>query len=105
MKKVVKVAENAEICHPDQELYCHYYPLFFRPMTIAEAFAPLKDPRQAGKIEHHLIDILMLTICGLVSGAQRYTDIVEMSAHRVEWFRTELGLALPNGIPSHDQWH
>lgn len=75
---------------------------FFRIMTIAEAFAPLDDPRQAGKVEHHLMDILMLTLCGLVSGAQSYTDIVEMSCHRVEWFRTELGMALPNGIPSHD---
>ena len=71
-------------------------------MTITEAFAPLHDPRQAGKVEHHLMDILLLTLCGLVSGAQSYTDIVEMSTHRIEWFRTELGLALPNGIPSHD---
>lgn len=71
-------------------------------MTIAEAFAPLHDPRQAGKVEHHLMDILMLTLCGLISGAQSYTDIVEMSTHRIEWFRSELGLALPNGIPSHD---
>jgi predicted transposase YbfD/YdcC len=71
-------------------------------MTIAEAFAPLRDPRQAGKVEHHLMDILLLTLCGLISGGQSYTDIVEMSLHRLEWFRSELGLALPSGIPSHD---
>ena len=70
--------------------------------TIEEAFAPLADPRQAGKVEHRLMDILLLTLCGLLSGAQSYTDIVAMAEERVEWFRERLGLALPNGIPSQD---
>ncbi|MCU0427852.1 MAG: transposase family protein [Candidatus Kapabacteria bacterium] len=44
-------------------------------MTIAEAFATLQDPRQAKKVKHHLMDILMLTLCSLISGAQSYTNL------------------------------
>jgi hypothetical protein len=71
-------------------------------LTIEEAFAPLQDPRQAEKVEHRLMDILILALCGLISGAQRYTKIVQMSEERLEFFRTKLGLALLSGIPSHD---
>jgi predicted transposase YbfD/YdcC len=71
-------------------------------LAIEEAFAPLQEPRQAGKVEHRLMDILILALCGLLSGAQSYTEIVQMSEERLEFFRTRLGLALMSGIPSHD---
>jgi len=71
-------------------------------LAIEEAFATLQDPRQAGKVEHRLMDILILALCGLLSGAQSYTEIVQMSEERLEFFRTKLGLALMSGIPSHD---
>jgi predicted transposase YbfD/YdcC len=71
-------------------------------LSIREAFSPLEDPRQAVKVEYPLMDILIIALCGILSGAQGYTEIAEMVHDRLEWFRTNLGLSLPNGAPSHD---
>jgi DDE_Tnp_1-associated len=60
-------------------------------LAIEEAFAPLQDTRQAGKVEHRLMDILILALCGFISGAQSYTEIVQMSEERLEFFRAKLG--------------
>lgn len=72
------------------------------PLSLAEAFSPLHDPRQSWKVEHQLLDIIVISLCGLLCGAQSYTDIADMGRERLSWFRETLGLALPNGIPSHD---
>jgi hypothetical protein len=63
-------------------------------LAIEEAFAPFQDSRQAGKVEHRLTDILILALCGLISGSQSYTEIVQMREERLEFFRTKLVLAL-----------
>lgn len=71
-------------------------------LSLQEAFAPLNDPRQAVKVEYPLIEILLIALCETISGAQGYTEIAEMAQEREEWYRTTLGLALSNGVPSHD---
>jgi hypothetical protein len=71
-------------------------------LSLHEAFAPLNDPRQAVKVEYPLIEILIIVLCEILSGAQSYTEIAEMAQERQEWYRTTLGLALLNGISSHD---
>ena len=36
---------------------------------LFEHFSIIKDPRQSWKIEHKLFDILLLTICAVIAGA------------------------------------
>ncbi|QBQ56410.1 ISAs1 family transposase [Nitrosococcus wardiae] len=65
-----------------------------------EQFSDLEDPRCAGKIEHQLIDILVIAICGLIACAENWEDIALYGCSKLSWLRQFL--ALPNGIPSHD---
>jgi predicted transposase YbfD/YdcC len=68
--------------------------------SIWDHFAAVPDPRVERTKRHKLQDILVLGICGVICGAEHWTDI-EMSGRVNEgWFRTFLDL--PNGIPSHD---
>lgn len=63
-------------------------------------FENLSDPRQQGKVEHKLIDIVMIAISAVLSGAESWTEIELFGQEKKEWLSTFL--ELPNGIPSHD---
>jgi predicted transposase YbfD/YdcC len=69
-------------------------------VSLFDHFAALTDPRIERKKEHTLLDIVGLSICGVICGADGWTDIEEFGHAKEEWLRTFLGL--PNGIPSHD---
>ena len=63
-------------------------------------FSKIKDPRQSGKIEHKLIDILVLSICATICGAEGWEMIESFGKVRLNWLKKFL--ELKNGIPSHD---
>lgn len=68
--------------------------------SIQECFSDLTDPRMEGKIRHSLLDMVVLTICAVISGADTWVDVEAYAKAKLEWF--EDVLELPNGIPSHD---
>jgi len=41
---------------------------------LVDHFAGLEDPRGVGKIEHLLIDILVIAVCGVIAGAESWVD-------------------------------
>jgi len=63
-------------------------------------FSGIHDPRCAGKIEHRLMDVLVIAVCATIAGAESWEDMALYGRSKVAW----LGgfLALPGGIPSHD---
>ena len=63
-------------------------------------FQSLPDPRMVGKISHKLIDIVMIAISAVLSGAESWTEIELFGQIKREWLSTFP--ELPNGIPSHD---
>lgn len=67
---------------------------------LVEEFSALTDPRCGGKVEHRLIDILVIAVCAVISGAESWADIALYGRSKQDWLGTFL--ALPNGIPSHD---
>ena len=67
---------------------------------LVEEFSALTDPRCGGKVEHLLIDILVIAVCAVISGAESWADIALYGRSKQDWLGTFL--ALPNGIPSHD---
>ncbi len=76
-------------------------PSLASPAALIEThFGSLRDPRAAGRIEHKLIDILIVSICGTISGANDFAAIAEYGRAKEEWLKTFLELA--NGIPSVD---
>ena len=72
----------------------------FPQTSISEHFATLTDPRTARGREHRLIDILTITLCAVICGADDWVAVATFGETKEEWLRTFL--ALPNGIPSHD---
>ena len=38
---------------------------------LVEHFSALEDPRCAGKVEHRLIDILVIAVCTVIACAER----------------------------------
>ena len=69
-------------------------------LSIREHFECLPDPRIDRQKRHNLIDIVTLTTCAVICGAEAWTQIEAFGKAKEDWFRTFL--ELPNGIPSHD---
>ena len=63
-------------------------------------FESVTDPRMERSQRHKLIDIITLTICGVICGADNWVDIQAYGEAKQTWLKTFL--ELPNGIPSHD---
>jgi predicted transposase YbfD/YdcC len=69
-------------------------------VSLRQCFADLHDPRREHGRQHDLWDILGLTICAVVAGADSWVDVEEYGHCKRDWLQTFL--ALPNGIPAHD---
>jgi predicted transposase YbfD/YdcC len=70
------------------------------PVSLLHHFADLDDPRTDHTKLHNLLDIIALTLCAVVSGAEGWTDVEAYGVEKYDWLETFLDL--PNGIPSHD---
>jgi predicted transposase YbfD/YdcC len=69
-------------------------------IPFKEHFSALDDPRAQHSIEHLLLDIVLITICAVICGADNWVEIENYGIAKPEWLETFL--ELPNGIPSHD---
>jgi len=71
------------------------------PTALIEThFGKLKDPRALHSITHSLLDILVITICGTICGADDWEAIAEYGKSKQSWLKTFL--ELQNGTPSAD---
>jgi predicted transposase YbfD/YdcC len=68
--------------------------------SIERHFGKIKDPRVDRTKQHKLMDMIVLTICGVICGADDWVNLEMFGNAKLEWFRTFL--ELPNGIASHD---
>ena len=68
--------------------------------NLAQYFRTIEDPRCSGKVEHRLIDILVIAVSAVIACAESWDDIALYGRSKLAWLRTFL--ELPNGIPSHD---
>ncbi len=69
-------------------------------LRIADVFVGLRDPRQAKKVDHDLVELLVVAVCGVLAGADDFVEIEEWAKEKLDWFRQYL--RLEKGIPSHD---
>ena len=70
------------------------------PHSLEGCFSDLPDPRVTGRCAHKLTNIIVITICAVIAGAETWVDIETFGKAKQAWF--ESYLELPNGIPSHD---
>lgn len=68
--------------------------------SIIDHFSLLSDPRILLKTRHKLVDIVAITICAVMAGADDWVEIADYAKAKEDWFKTFL--ELPGGIPSHD---
>jgi hypothetical protein len=69
-------------------------------IDLVSHFAELEDPRQRQNREHKFIDILVITICAAICGADDWVAVEQFGQAKQSWFETMLDL--PSGIPTHD---
>lgn len=68
--------------------------------SILDHFSSLTDPRIKLKTRHILVEIVAMTLCGIIAGADDWVEIGDFSKEKEEWLKTFL--QLPYGTPSHD---
>jgi predicted transposase YbfD/YdcC len=69
-------------------------------VSLRECFSGVRDPRREHQRFHDLWDIIAITICAVISGADNWPDVEEYGRCKEAWL--ESFLELPYGIPSHD---
>ncbi|RDS34661.1 hypothetical protein C3988_03668 [Escherichia coli] len=67
---------------------------------LMEHISIIPDSRQVWKVEHKLSDILLLTICAVISGAEGWNDIESFGETHLDFLK-QYG-DFENGIPFHD---
>jgi predicted transposase YbfD/YdcC len=70
------------------------------PCGLLRFFDQIQDPRMDRTKLHLLSDMLVITLCAVICGANNWVEIEMFGKIKLEWLRA--CLVLPNGIPSHD---
>lgn len=68
--------------------------------SILKCFEDLEDPRSSVNRKHLLGDLIVISICAVIAGADGPKAIGVWAASNKEWLKQHL--ELPFGIPSHD---
>jgi predicted transposase YbfD/YdcC len=69
-------------------------------MSFIDYFGSITDPRTDINVKHELLDVIFLTITGVVSGCEGWKDIHEFGCLKIEWLRKYR--PFKNGIPVDD---
>lgn len=67
---------------------------------FVECFGLIEDPRIERTKKHLLLDIVAISLCAVIAGAQGWEEIEDFGNAHKNWLSKFL--ELPNGIPSHD---
>jgi predicted transposase YbfD/YdcC len=70
------------------------------PKSLLQHFSSVSDPRIDRTKRHKLIDILVISICATICGAETWEDFELFGYAKKDWFNSFL--ELPGGVPSHD---
>lgn len=70
------------------------------PASIEKYFGEIADPRTGENIQHPLLSIITLALCGVICGADGWVEVELFGRGKYEMFKDFIDL--PHGIPSHD---
>jgi len=68
--------------------------------SVVKHFESLPDPRDTRNRRHLLVDVIVISVCGVIVGCEGPTAIVRWAKVKKDWLGQ--ALELPNGIPSKD---
>jgi predicted transposase YbfD/YdcC len=69
-------------------------------ISLQRLFEDMDDPRVVGRCTYPLAEVVLIGICGVLCGAETWTEIEEFGDSKQSWLRQFL--TLEQGIPSHD---
>ena len=69
-------------------------------VSLVEHFTDLPDPRRHNSL-HELNDILVITICAAICGAEDWVAVEQFANAKAKWFRTFLKLEYGDTIARH----
>jgi len=69
-------------------------------MKIVQIFETIPDFRNPSYISHLLSDVLIISFCAILSGADDFEEIAEYGKEKEPFLSSFL--KLPKGVPSHD---
>ena len=61
---------------------------------IASFVADLRERRVVGRCKHELMDVFLVVLCGIISGADDFVSIEAYPKTKEQWLRERLGLKL-----------
>ena len=67
-----------------------------------EHFKGLSDTRQQHKVEHNLLEVIIMLVCAVTAGSESSVQIEMYCKTKEQMFKEKIGLKLENGVPSHD---
>ena len=68
--------------------------------SLSEAFVHVQDPRVQGRCRYPLIEVIVVSVCATLAGANTWAEIETFGNSKIVWLRGFL--PFENGIPSHD---
>lgn len=68
--------------------------------AFSKHFSDIQDPRQTAKISYPLFDVLFLSVCSVICGAEGWEEIQDFGEANLDWLQ-EKGLFI-DGLPTHD---
>src|SRR4051812_27504180 len=68
--------------------------------SLLTHFQALEDPRLERTRLHDLLDLVAITLCAVICGADSWVEVEKFGEAKSDWLKGFL--RLPNGIPSHD---
>jgi len=69
-------------------------------MIFIDCFKEIEEPRTDINVKHNLLDVIFLTITGIVSGCEGWKDIYEFGVAKLAWLRQYR--SFKHGIPVDD---
>lgn len=68
--------------------------------SLEDQFGDMPEPRVEGRCEHRLVEIIIVAVCGVLCGANSWSEIEQYGRAKEPFLRQFLNLE--HGIPSHD---
>ncbi len=59
-------------------------------VRLTDHFGTIPDPRINRRKRHNLIDVLVIAVCAVVSGADDFVHIAQFGNAKLQWFKERL---------------
>ena len=72
---------------------------------LGQYLVAVEDPRCSGKVEHRLVEMLVIAVCAVIACAESWDDIALYGRSKLAWLRmgSVKNLGQPTCPPSADQ--